>query len=117
MRNYTKKGTNAENFKQISLLLKKIWYLKDSRNGHFAMHYSSFRDFDDWETSVEFFEFMNSMWGPFTVDRFASHLNSKLSRFNLLFWNPNSEAVDAFSQNWHGENNWLAPLSILYCVR
>ena len=43
MRNYTKKGTNAENFKQISLLLKIIWYLKDSRNGHFAMHYSSFR--------------------------------------------------------------------------
>ena len=42
MRNYTKKGTNAENFKQISLLLKKIWYLKDSRNGHFPMHYSSF---------------------------------------------------------------------------
>ena len=42
MKNYTKKGTNAENFKQISLLLKKIWYLKDSRNGHFAMHYSSF---------------------------------------------------------------------------
>ena len=43
MINYTKKGTNAENFMQISLLLKKIWYLKDSRNGHFAMHYSSFR--------------------------------------------------------------------------
>ena len=43
MRNYTTKGTNAENFMQISLLLKKIWYLKDSRNGHFAMHYSSFR--------------------------------------------------------------------------
>ena len=42
MRNYTKKGTNAENFMQISLLLKKIWYLKDSRNGHFVMHYSSF---------------------------------------------------------------------------
>ena len=42
MRNYTKKGTNAENFMQISLLLKKIWYLKDSRNGNFAMHYSSF---------------------------------------------------------------------------
>ena len=44
MRNYTKKGTNAENFMQISLLLKKIWYLKDSRNGHFAMHYSSFEE-------------------------------------------------------------------------
>ena len=44
MINYTKRGTNAENFMQISLLLKKIWYLKYSRNGHFAMHYSSFGD-------------------------------------------------------------------------
>ena len=42
MINYTTKETNAENFMHISLLLKKIWYLKDSRNGHFAMHYSSF---------------------------------------------------------------------------
>ena len=42
MINYTKKGTNAENIMQISLLLKQIWYLKDSRNDHFAMHYSSF---------------------------------------------------------------------------
>ena len=41
MINYTKKGTNAENFMQISFLLKKIWYLIDSRNGQFAMHYSS----------------------------------------------------------------------------
>ena len=45
MINYTKKGTNAENFMQISLLLKEIWYLKDSRNGHFAMHYSSFQQY------------------------------------------------------------------------
>ena len=58
---------------------------------------------------MEFFEFMNSMWGPFTVDRFASHLNSKLSRFNSLFWNPNSEAVDAFSQNWHGGKQLVGP--------
>ena len=42
MRNYTKKGTNAKKFMQISLLLKKIWYFKDSQNDHFAMLYSSF---------------------------------------------------------------------------
>ena len=42
MINYTNKGTTDENFMQISLLLKKIWYLKDSRNGHFAMHFHPF---------------------------------------------------------------------------
>lgn len=26
-----------------------------------------------------------------------------------MFWNVNTEAVDAFSQNWSGENNWLVP--------
>jgi hypothetical protein len=28
---------------------------------------------------------------------------------NSLFWNVNTEAVDAFSQNWSGDNNWLVP--------
>ena len=56
-----------------------------------------------------FFKFMNELWGQFTVDRFANSSNKKLERFNSLFWNVNSEAVDAFSQNWNGENNWLVP--------
>jgi hypothetical protein len=33
-----------------------------------------------------------------------------------LFWNVNTEAVDAFSQNWYGENNWLVP-SIYAIIR
>ena len=47
--------------------------------------------------------------GPYTVDRFASSANAKLHRFNSLFWNPGSEAIDAVSQNWFSENNWLVP--------
>jgi len=43
------------------------------------------------------------------MDRFASALNTKLHRFNSLFWQPGSEAVDAFSQIWTFENNWLVP--------
>ena len=38
-----------------------------------------------------------------------STLNAKLSRFNSYFWNPGSEAVDAFWQNWCNDNNWLVP--------
>ncbi|VDI69108.1 Hypothetical predicted protein [Mytilus galloprovincialis] len=66
-------------------------------------------DIDDWQTSPEFFEFMDNLWGPYTVDRFANFANSKLKRFNSKFWNPGSEAIDAFTQNWKNENNWIVP--------
>ena len=26
-----------------------------------------------------------------------------------MYWNPGSEAIDAFSQNWQFDNNWLVP--------
>ena len=70
---------------------------------------SKFIDFDDWGVSSEFFHFIDSLHGPFTVDRFANSKNTRLPRFNSLFWNPNSEAVDCFTQNWAKENNWLVP--------
>ena len=66
-------------------------------------------DYDDWRVTDEFFAFIDSIWGPHTVDRFANSENKKLRRFNSLFWNPGCESVDAFSQNWQGENNWLVP--------
>lgn len=66
-------------------------------------------DYDDWGVSNKFFEFMEQMWGPHDVDRFANHENTKLQRFNSVVWNPGCEQVDAFSQNWAGENNWIVP--------
>ena len=49
------------------------------------------------------------MWGTFTMDRFVSHYNTQLVRLNGRFWDEGSEAVDAFTVNWNGENNWLCP--------
>ena len=51
------------------------------------------------------------MWGPFTIDRFASwYLNAKCVRFNSRFWNPACElAMGAFAQDWLGENSWVVP--------
>ena len=74
-----------------------------------ADYLSKIIDHDDWEITIEFFEFVNSMFGPFSVDRFANFNNRKLVRYNSKFWNPESEAVDCFTQNWAGENNWLVP--------
>lgn len=74
-----------------------------------ADYLSKIVDYEDWGVSEHFFYFMNELWGIYTIDRFANSTNAKLSRFNSLFWNVNTEAVDAFSQNWSGENNWLVP--------
>jgi hypothetical protein len=66
-------------------------------------------DIDDWGTTVDFFQLLDSLWGPHTVDRFANMNNTKLLRLNSLYWNPGSIAVDAFTSDWSGENNWLVP--------
>ena len=70
---------------------------------------SNMVDCDDWSVTDVFFAFIDNIWGPHTVDRFANSKNKKLYRFNSLFWNPGCESVDDFSQNWQGENNWLVP--------
>ena len=66
-------------------------------------------DFDDWSVSTVFFDYIASLFGSFTVDRFASHYSAKCARFYSKFWCPSSEGVDAFSVGWAGENNWLVP--------
>ena len=43
------------------------------------------------------------------MDRFARSYNAKVSRFKSRFRQPGREAVDAFTQNWDGENNWILP--------
>ena len=66
-------------------------------------------DFDDGYTTPAFFAHLDHLWGPHTVDRFANAANAHLPRFNSRFRVPGTEAVDAFSISWNGENNWLVP--------
>lgn len=67
-------------------------------------------DYDDWKLSPGLFAWLDSKWGPHTIDRFADANNKQLERFNSRFWNPGSEAVDTFTTHWgFGENNWWCP--------
>ena len=43
------------------------------------------------------------------ADRFASSYNKQVERFNSLFASAVTEAVDAFTVDRHGENNWWCP--------
>ena len=47
--------------------------------------------------------------GLHTINRFVCSCNAKLSHFNSRFYQPGTEAVDAFLQNWHFKNNWILP--------
>ncbi|XP_053403229.1 uncharacterized protein LOC128558328 [Mercenaria mercenaria] len=74
-----------------------------------ADRYSRIVDLDDYGVSAEFFDFLESMYGPHDIDRFANEYSCKVSRYNSLFWTPSTEAVDAFTQDWGNDNNWCVP--------
>ena len=56
-----------------------------------ADYLSKFVDFDD------YFQTVNSTWGPFTVDCFANSVNAKVPRFYSLFFQPGCLGVDALA--------------------
>ena len=114
----SQKGSKKEHLQELAI---QIYYL--CRTNRITLHLnwipreenvvademSKFIDYDDWRTSDAFFHYLNQTWGPFTIDRFANQKNAKTVRYNALFWNPQCEAVDAFTQDWSNEVNWVVP--------
>ena len=92
---------------QYQLHLEPEWIPRDLNVR--ADFLSRIVDHDDWFLDPAIFARIDAMWGPHTVDRFASFHNAQLPRFNSHCWNPGSEAVDAFTVNWGGQNNWWCP--------
>ena len=78
---------------------------------------SRFVDKDGWSINSSVFRVIDAKWGPHTIDQFTSHYNaqvnkqqgSKVPRFNSKFASPGCSGVDALSQDWRDENNWVCP--------
>jgi hypothetical protein len=66
-------------------------------------------DYNDWGVSVDFFKFVDRLFGPHCFDRFANSENFKIYKFDFKFHTPGTSGVDVFAFNWAGENNWLVP--------
>ena len=88
------------------LIPSTVGFIRESN--HFQS-ISKLTEFDDYAINDVTFQGIDDLWGPHTVDRFACNYNVKLPRFNSRFFQPGSEAVDAFSQDWGYDNNWLCP--------
>lgn len=64
----------------------------------------------EWKLYTALFKWLDRKWGPHTIDRCATILNTQLPRYNSRFFDPRAEAVDALAQNnWQGENNFVNP--------
>ena len=64
---------------------------------------------DDWQITTSFFEFLDYILGPHTVDCFANFYNKKVNKFYSRFSNPGCGGVDFFVQNLTGENYLVVP--------
>lgn len=80
-----------------------------------ADYWSRTPDKHNWMLHPKLFSYLDRLWGPHTVDRFANCQNAQLPRFNSRFWEPMSEGVDALAQkNWQHENNYVnAPFCLI----
>jgi len=85
-----------------------VW-VKGCTHNTVADALSRWVDLDDWRVKRPVVRMVQERLGACTVDRFASEENAVLPRFNSLLECPGTEAVDAFSQWWGGELNWLVP--------
>ena len=75
-----------------------------------ADFYSRLRDPSDWQLHLTCFRDACLRWGAVpTVDRYATANNAQVPRYNSWFADPGAEAVDATTQSWRWELNWLNP--------
>ena len=72
-------------------------------------------DPNDWIVSPVAFAMIDLKFGPHTVDRMASCVNTKLVRFNARLHDPAAEAVNCFAQDWLGENNYVVLQHVIKC--
>ena len=62
-----------------------VWVPQDNQLSDYL---SKLTDVDDWGIHSDICQWLNTLWGPFMVDWFATWYNTKCIRFNSRFWNP-----------------------------
>ena len=92
---------------QHAIQLSAEWIPREENE--LADYYSKVVDVDDWQLNPHVFAQLDKMWGPHTIDCFASCETKQLERYCSRWWNPGCAAVDAFTISWEGECVWLSP--------
>jgi hypothetical protein len=104
--------------------LRRLWHLLDTNDILIRPRYirsaanvwadalSRELDTEDWQLNPRLFTHLHERWGPHTIDRFASMLNTQLPRFNARWQDPQCEDIDCLrlpDAAWRRENNNCNP--------
>ena len=85
--------------------LRKLWELIDTNDISIRARYirsaanvwadrlSRETDRDDWQLNPRIFTYLDSQWGPHYIDRFDTHGNTQLPRYNARWRDPTAEVV------------------------
>ncbi|GFR58118.1 reverse transcriptase [Elysia marginata] len=112
---------------ELSEVATKIWSLALRHNitikaKHLAGHLNTVADGlsripgqYEWLMHRSLFQYLNAVWGPHSIDRFASMNTMLCPRYNSLYLDPFTCGVDALHQSdWATENNFVnAPIRLL----
>jgi hypothetical protein len=118
-------------FPSLSALARKIWCWCAERNIFiFASYIPSALNIEadaelrvvseetEWTLAQSYFDIINSRFGNFDIDLFASSTNCKCRCFVSWFPDPLAQAVDAFSLDWKGVYFYaFPPFALILRVR
>ena len=75
-----------------------------------ADNLSRFDSHYNWKIHPGLFDYLDRLWGPHDIDRFACYHSSMLSTYNSLYLDTHTSGVDALAQtDWAELNNWVNP--------
>ena len=94
----------------LDMRVEVVWRWVPRELNGYTDELSKVFDKDDWSLHPGVFALLDALWGPHTVDRFASDLNHQVDAFNSFHWCPGTLGVDAFAQlDWLHAGNWCNP--------
>ncbi len=69
----------------------------------------------EWMLQPKLFQYLNNLWGPYSIDRFATFMNAQLPQYNSQHADPQSAGTDALAQqDWAEHLNFVnAPFRLL----
>ena len=87
-----------------------IWIPREqNERADFNSHLNEYNHYD-FSLKPEIFHQLDVMYGPHTIDRFASDDSTQLPHYNTKFYSKKASGLDAFMLNWgYNHNNYVFP--------
>jgi hypothetical protein len=90
--------------------IQPIWMSQEqNERADFNSHLNEYNHYD-FSLKPEIFHWLDTMYGPHTIDRFTSDDSTQLPHYNTNFYSKNASKLDEFMFNWgYDHNNYVFP--------